>query len=297
MSGPAPHASPSTPTSPGLRPDASSAWAASMSRCGCHPVRPINCQSWRHGAILPPELDFTWRLRWGRSREDPRGWIPSALVRSHPSRPLDARGGRSLCPTARVALHQIDDRCAGGDPFGLVTEDDAIWTPPAELRHRRDDRVVGQCPVAAGLDLARDQIAPNGLEWRSPAADPDPISLAERLEQVVVADGVGFVLGLVADQVHPPAASGDARQPAILVDDSVADRAGREGCIGPRWRSVRETATPTEGSPIVASGRAALEAGGFDHTQRHRSRSSSEQGGGLDRASPDGPAQPIPLSA
>ena len=148
---------------------------------------------------------------------------------------------------------------------GHVTEDVAVGAPAVELGHGGHDRVVGERPVAAGVDLSRDEIATDGVERRRPLADPDRVSGALRLEPVVVADGKAIVLGLVADEVDPETGLCAARQAAVVIDGLVADGAARQLGRGPRRLAVRQAAATTEAAATLVGRRPALEADGADH--------------------------------
>jgi hypothetical protein len=93
-----------------------------------------------------------------------------------------------------VALHELGHLVARGLPLGLITEDGRPGSPALELGHRGDDRVVLECPAPAAVDVARDEVPPDEIEGRGPAADPDPVTLAERLEKIVIPDGMALVL-------------------------------------------------------------------------------------------------------
>ena len=111
--------------------------------------------------------------------------------RAHADGPADV-AGPSCCPgmrdpgpilvvpAPRVPLHHLDDRVAGRLPVGQVAEDVGVRTPALDLGHRRHDGIVGQLPVPTGFHLAGHQVAPDGLERRRPATDPDPIAAAQR---------------------------------------------------------------------------------------------------------------------
>ena len=71
-----------------------------------------------------------------------------------------------------------------------------------QLGHRGDDQVVLELAAAAALDGAGHEVAPDEVEGRRPATDPDTCALAEALEIVLVAHGVLVVLGDVARQVQ-----------------------------------------------------------------------------------------------
>ena len=157
------------------------------------------------------------------------------------------------------------DGDSGGLPVGQVTEDVAVGAPAVELGHGGDDRVVGERPVAAGVDLARHEIATDGVERRRPAADPDQVSCALRLEPLVVADGKPIVLGLVADEVDPETRLRAARQAPVVIDGLVADGAARQLGRGPRRLAVRQAAATTEAAATLVGWRPALEADGADH--------------------------------
>ena len=73
-----------------------------------------------------------------------------------PTRRPDEAG---VAATLRVALHQLGHRGPGRLPLGLVAEDLAVRAPAAELGHRGDDQVVGELPIAPGVDLAGDEVA------------------------------------------------------------------------------------------------------------------------------------------
>ena len=140
-----------------------------------------------------------------------------------------------------------------------------VRAPAVQLGHRGDDRVVGEGTIAAGIDLAGHEIAPDGVERRGPAIDPDAVARPQRLEPVVVADRVSVVLVLVAHEVHTERRALEARQASVVVDRAIADRAGGQldGATG--WLAVGQAAATTE-RPARPVGRGpALEADGRDH--------------------------------
>ena len=116
---------------------------------------------------LDPELPG--RRRAGERRDRPArrrrdGRPRLCLERRGQDRPA-ARHHRvlPLATTGGVALHQLGHRGPGGGPLGLVAEDVRLGPPAAELGHGRDDEVVGQLPVAAGIELPGHEVAPDGL--------------------------------------------------------------------------------------------------------------------------------------
>ena len=117
----------------------------------------------------------------------------------------------------------------------------------------------------AAVDRARDQVAADDVERGGPAADADAVALAQRLEVVVVADGVVVVLGEMALEVDPQAAHVQAVELAVLARGLVADVAGREVALGARRLAVRQPAAAAERALLVAAARAALEADEIAH--------------------------------
>ncbi len=88
-------------------------------------------------------------------------------------------------------------------------------------------RSCAELPVAARLDLAGDEIAPHGIEWRCPATPADLVTFPQRLEPLVVTDGMAVVLGHVTAQIDAQAGQVEAVGPAVVIDRAVADRAAR----------------------------------------------------------------------
>ena len=102
-----------------------------------------------------------------------------------------------------VTLHEVDDRLARRRPLRLVADHGGADAPSADLGHRGDDRVVLERPAPSAVDDAGDEVAPDEVERRRPAVDPDPVALAQRLEVLVIADGVMIVLGQMGVEVDP----------------------------------------------------------------------------------------------
>jgi len=151
-----------------------------------------------------------------------------------------------LAPTGGVSLHQLGDGRASGLPFRLVTQDLAIRPEPAELGHRRDDRIVRQPPIPTGVDLARHEVASDGLERRRPSTPAQAIAFSETFEPIVVTDGMTIVLGHVVTEVDPQPGYVQARRPAIVIDGDVADRALGELDIRSMRIAIREAAPAAE---------------------------------------------------
>src|SRR5262245_60247244 len=129
-------------------------------------------------------------------------WQPPCAPMVRVGRGSGARGRAiDLAATLGVALHELRDGGARLLPLRLVAEDDAVAAPARDLCHRRDDEVVGQLPVAARVQLPRDEVAPDRLVRRGPLAPAELVALAERLEPLVVADRVPVVLDHVLAQV------------------------------------------------------------------------------------------------
>ncbi len=162
----------------------------------------------------------------------------------------------------RVPLHELGHRGTGGGPVGLITEDDAVGSPAADLGHRVDDRIVRQRTPAPGLDLPAHEVASNDVEWRGPLADANGVALPQRFEPIVVANRMPIVLGLVSDEIHTVAGSIEARESPVVIDCLVADRARRQLDVGGGRLPVRESTATTErrlastgGCPAPKTGR------------------------------------------
>ncbi len=116
-----------------------------------------------------------------------------------------------------VALQEGADLLAGLAPVGLVADDRrrGTLTPARKLGHRVDDRVVLERPAPTAVDDARHQVTSDEIERRVPAADPDPVALAERLEPGVVADRMPVVLGdVLGDRDVPAAPASEGSRPS-----------------------------------------------------------------------------------
>jgi hypothetical protein len=143
----------------------------------------------------------------------------------------------------------------------VVAQDVGIGSEPAQLGHRGDQGVVRQLALPAGFHLPGHEIASHDFERRRPAPDSQSVTLAEGLEEVVIADRMAVVFGLMPDEVDAETRLLEARQSPIVVDRDVADRADRQLDMGRRRLTVWESTTPAERG-VGARGRgSALEAG------------------------------------
>ena len=120
---------------------------------------------------------------------------------------------------------------------------------------------MGELTLPAGFDLPGHEIPTHDVEGCRPSVDPQPITLAERFEPIVVADRMTVVLLLVADEVDPKAGPIKAREATIVVDGQVAHGTDGQLDIG-WWRvAVWQAASTAEGG-VCSRGRcAAAEAG------------------------------------
>src|SRR5438093_10365966 len=167
---------------------------------------------------------------------------------------------RSIPSAAVVTLHEVDDRLARRRPFRLVAEHGGADAPSADLGHRGDDRVVLERPAPSAVDDAGDEVAPDEVERRRPAVDPDPVALAQRLEVLVIPDGVMIVLGQMGVEVDPAPRPAEALDAPTVVHRLVADMAGRKLDVG-AWRlAIWEPAAAAERRAAGARRRSALEA-------------------------------------
>ena len=142
-----------------------------------------------------------------------------------------------------VALQEPADGLARLAPLGLVADDrSGPGAPAGELGHRVDDRVVLERPAPPAIDDAGDEIAPDEVERGVPAADPDPVALAERLEPAVVTDRMALVLGDVLGDRELPAGPRQRREEPVVRDGGVADRAGRQLGVGAGRLAERDPA-------------------------------------------------------
>ena len=107
---------------------------------------------------------------------------------------------RGLPAAPVIALDEVADGGPRLRPLGLVAEDLDIAAPPGELGHRGDDRIVVGGARPTRVDDAGHEVAADEVEGGPPAADPDAVALAERLQPVVVADRSAIVLVDVARQ-------------------------------------------------------------------------------------------------
>ena len=90
--------------------------------------------------------------------------------------------------------------------------------PALDLGHRRDERVVQRQPVPARVDHTGDEVAADEVERGRPAADPDPVVGAQRLEPRVVAHREALVLVDVRVDVQPARGrASDGRRPSASV--------------------------------------------------------------------------------
>jgi hypothetical protein len=78
------------------------------------------------------------------------------------------------------------------------------------------------------VDGPRDEIPADDVERGRPAADPDPVAAAQRLEPLVVTDRMAVVLGEMVLQVDPQSRQLKARQTPVVLDGLIADVAARK---------------------------------------------------------------------
>ena len=131
---------------------------------------------------------------------------------------------------------------------------------------------MGELPVATRVDLARDEVAADGLERRGPATPAELVALAQGLEPLVVAHGMTVVLAHVAAQVHAQAGQVEAVRAPVIVDGQVADRTRGQLGVGSWGVPVWEPAASAEGGVVPDGGRAALKTADGDHAANTPSR-------------------------
>lgn len=164
----------------------------------------------------------------------------------------------------RVPLHDLGHCRTRSSPVGLISEDDAVRAPAADLGHGVDDCIMGERASTTRLDLPGHEVSSDDVKRRGPAADPDGVALSQGFEPIVVADRMPVVVGLVADEIHAVAGSIEAGQPPVVGDCLVTHRARRQLDVGGRRLPVRESTAATECRLASTGGRPAPKTGRLD---------------------------------